>query len=91
MPGKHSVNLSISAGWLNLQPDFQRKRDGEGFTSSQILDGGCWGRWVCGFSGELVVQFSHENKQNSEIFNKKKSLLTKLFFSVSLNSEFSYF
>ena len=25
MSGKHGVNLSISAGWLNLLPNFQRK------------------------------------------------------------------
>ena len=43
------------------------------------------------FSGGLVVQFLHENKLNSEICNEKKSLLTKMFSSVRLNSEFSYF
>ena len=37
-----------------------------------------------------MVQFLDENKLNSEIFNEKKSLLTKMFSSVSLNSEFSY-
>ena len=43
------------------------------------------------FSGRLVVQFLHENKLNSEIFNEKKSLLTRMFSSARLNSEFSYF
>ena len=32
-----------------------------------------------------------ENKLNSEVFNEKKSLLTKIFSSVSLNSKFKYF
>ena len=48
-------------------------------------------RWGCDFSGGLVVQFLHENKLNSDILIKKKSLLTKVFSSASLNSEFSYF
>ena len=29
MSGKHSVNLSISAGGLNLLPNFQRKKKEE--------------------------------------------------------------
>ena len=70
---------------------FSKKRGGGGFTALQFLDGGCWGRWRCDFPGGLVVQFLHENKLNSEIFNENKSLLTKMFSSVSLNSEFSYF
>ena len=37
------------------------------------------------------VQFLHKDKLKSEIFNKNKSLLTKMFSSVNLNSEFSYF
>ena len=28
MSGKHSVNLTISAGGLNLQPNFQKKNGG---------------------------------------------------------------
>ena len=44
MSGKHSVNLSISAGGLNLPPHFQKKKKGGkgGLTSAQYLDGGCW-------------------------------------------------
>ena len=37
------------------------------------------------------MQFLHKDKLKSEIFNKNKSLLTKMFSSVNLNSEFSYF
>ena len=37
------------------------------------------------------MQFLHKNKLKSEIFNKKKSLSTKIFSSVNLNSEFSVF
>ena len=37
------------------------------------------------------VQFLHKNKLKFEIVNEKKSLLTKMFSSVSLNSEFSCF
>ena len=35
--------------------------------------------------------FLHKNKLKSEIFNENKSLLTKIFSSVNLNSGFSYF
>ena len=41
--------------------------------------------------GGLLVEFLHENKLNSEIFKEKKSLLTKTFSSVGLNTELSYF
>ena len=37
------------------------------------------------------VQFLHKDKLKSEIFNENKSLLTKMFSSVNLNSEFRYF
>ena len=37
------------------------------------------------------MQFLHKDKLKSEIFNENKSLLTKMFSSVNLNSEFSYF
>ena len=37
------------------------------------------------------VQLLHKDKLKSEIFNENKSLLTKMFSSVNLNSEFSYF
>ena len=42
------------------------------------------------FQRGLLVEFLHE-KLNSEIFKEKKSLLTKKFSSVSLNTELSYF
>ena len=43
MSGKHSVNLSISAGGLNLLPNFQKEKWGKGsLTWTQFLDGGCW-------------------------------------------------
>ena len=37
------------------------------------------------------VHFVHKDKLKSEIFNEIKSLLTKMFSTVNLNSEFSYF
>ena len=37
------------------------------------------------------VQFLHKDKIKSEIFNEIKSLLTRMFSSVNLNSEISYF
>ena len=43
------------------------------------------------FQRGLLMEFLHENKLNSEIFKEKKSLLTKKFSSVSLNTELSYF
>ena len=88
MSRKHSVNLSISTGELNLLPNFQKR--GEGLSWSQVLNGNCWKRWGWDFSG-VVVQFLHKNKLKSEIFNKKKRLSTKMFSSVNLNSEFGVF
>ena len=50
------------------------------------------GRQGCDFSGWWWgVQLLHKDKLKSEIFNENKSLLTKMFSSVNLNSEFSYF
>ena len=43
------------------------------------------------FTMVVGVQFLHKDKLKSEIFNENKSLLTKMFSSVNLNSEFSYF
>ena len=37
------------------------------------------------------LQFLHKDKVKFEIFNKNKGLTTKMFSSVNLNSEFSYF
>ena len=45
---------------------------------TKFLEGGCWER------GGL--QFSHKNKLKSEIFNDKKSLSAKIFFSVITNN-----
>ena len=39
----------------------------------------------------VKVQFLHIDKLKSEMFNENKSLLTKIFSAVNLNSEFSYF
>ena len=43
------------------------------------------------FTMVVGVQFLHKDKRKSEIFNENKSLLTKIFSSVNLNPEFSYF
>ena len=48
------------------------------------------GRWEWDFSVD-AVQFLHKNKLTSGMFNDKKCLLTKIFSSVNLNSEFNYF
>ena len=37
------------------------------------------------------MQYLHKSKLKSEIFNERKSLLIKIFSSVSSDSEFSYF
>ena len=37
------------------------------------------------------MQYLHKSKLKSEIFNERKSLLTKIFSSVNSDSEFSYF
>ena len=37
------------------------------------------------------MQYLHKSKLKSEIFNERKSLLTKNFSSVNSDSEFSYF
>ena len=37
------------------------------------------------------MRFLHKSKLKPEIFNKKKKLLRKMFSSVNLNLEFSYF
>ena len=75
---KHSVHPPpFCLGWeggLNLQPYFHNR------TGPQLLEGGCWERGVAFFRGG--VQFSQKNTLKSEIFNDKKSLLAKTFFSV---------
>ena len=95
MSGKQSVNLSISAGGLNLLPNFQ-KREGGRLGMIPLFRWGLLGkmevrlfRGGCVFRG--MVQFLPKNRLKTEIFNEKKNLLTKMFSSVNLNSKFSYF
>ena len=52
MSGKHSVNLSVSAGGLNLLPSFQKTKKWGRLNMVQFLDGGCWGRGLGDFSGK---------------------------------------
>ena len=81
---KHSVHppfLSAmgEGGWASDQ--IFKKWEG-GFTGSWFLEGGCWERGGWLFLGEGGCSFYIKNKLKSEIFNKKKSLQTKMFFSV---------
>ena len=77
------MNLSISAGGLNLLPNFQKKK-GDG---GRRGDGGVQGRlgmnaifrWgllekigVRFFRMRVGVQFLHKDKLKSEIFNENK-------------------
>ena len=62
----------ISAGGLNLQPNFQKEGS---LAGPQLLDGGCWERGGWLFSGGL--QFSQKNKLKAEIFNGKKQFISK--------------
>ena len=67
-------------GGLNLQPNFQKgRREGGGLTGPQLSDGGCRERGTDFFQGGCNV---HIKKLKSEIFNNKKSLQAKIFFSV---------
>ena len=53
MSGKHSVNLSIFAGALNLLPNFQERERGRGgLDMTNFFRWVCWGRWGWNFSGE---------------------------------------
>ena len=49
-------------------------------TGPQLLEGGCWERGGDFFQGSC--NFHIKNKLKSEIFNDKKSLYAKIFFSV---------
>ena len=99
MSGKHNVNLSISAGGLNLLPNFQKKKTkNKKQKGERRLDMNTIFRWgLLGKTGMKLfrmgvgVQFLHKDKLKSEIFNENKCLLTKIFSSVNLNSEFCYF
>ena len=87
------MNLSISAGRLNLLPNFQKKKGGGRIDMITIFRWGLLRKIGVRFfrMGVWGAQFLHEDKLKSEIFNKNKRLLTKIFSSVNLNSEFSYF
>ena len=71
----------------------KKKKMGEGrLHMNTIFRRGLLGKiGVRFFRMEVGVQFLHKDKLKSEIFNENKSLLTKMFSSVNLNSEFSYF
>ena len=69
-------------GGLNFQPNFQKGRGGLGRTST--FREGCWERVDDFFHGGDAI-FTHK-KLKSEIFNNKKSLQAKLFFSVITNN-----
>ena len=63
---------------MNLQPNYQK---GRGLTGPQLLEGGCWERGgVDFFQGDC--NFHIKNKLKSEIFNDKKCLSAKIFFSI---------
>ena len=47
-------------------------------TGPQLLEEGCWERWGDFF--RVGVQFSHNNKLKSEIFNAKRVYKQKHFF-----------
>ena len=68
-------------GGLNFQPNFQ-KGGGLGMTST--FREGCWERVDDFFHGGDAI-FTHK-KLKSEIFNNKKSLQAKIFFSVITNN-----
>ena len=91
MSGKHSVNLSISAGGMNLLPNFQQKKKKKKM-GERRLDMNTFFIW--GLLGKIGVrffrmgirmQFLHKDKLKSDIFNENKSLLTKIFSSVNSN------
>ena len=95
MSGKHSVNLSISAGGLNILRNFQKrkKKMEEGrLDMNTIFTWALLGKIGVRFLRmEVGVQLLHKDKLKSEIFTENKSLLTKTFSSVNFNSEFTYF
>ena len=69
---------SLSAGGLKLLPNFQNR--GGGLTGSQFLEGDCWN--IRGDFFREDFSFYIKNKLKSEIFDYKKGLYTKMFFSV---------
>ena len=60
------------------------KIKGGGLTGPQVLEGSCWERVGYLFSrgGREACNFHIKTKLKSEIFNDKKSLQVKMFFSV---------
>ena len=55
------------AGGLNLQPNFQKKKGGRGFTGPQLSEVGCWerGQWLLWGGGGRGCNF-HIKKLKSE-------------------------
>ena len=68
-------------GELNFQPNFQ---NGAGLGRTSTFREGCWERGDDFFQGGNAV-FTHK-KLKCEIFNNKKSLRAKIFFSVITNN-----
>ena len=66
----------LSAGGWAFNTNF---KNGGGLTRSQLLEGVCWERGGNFFQGGC--NFDIKNKLKSEIFNDKKSLQAKIFFS----------
>ena len=64
---------------LNHQPKFLKV--GGGLTGPQLLEVNCWEKGGDFFQGE-GCNFHIKNKSKSEIFNVKKGLSAKIFFSV---------
>ena len=83
------TSLFLLGSWISYKI-FKKRRGWVGVAGEDggeiFQDGGEGGE-----GGGGLVQFLQKNKLKSEIFNKNKSLLTKMFSSVNLNSEFSYF
>ena len=67
IPPSYYGKPCLSAGGMSLQPNFQKLEAWQNLN----LKGCCWERGLL-FSGRL--QFPHQNKLKSEIFNDKKSL-----------------
>ena len=62
----HSVHPPLSAGEVNLQPNFQK---GGRFTEPQPLEGICWERGGDFFFFGGGLQFSHKNKSKYQNLN----------------------
>ena len=74
---------------FSLQPHFKKGGGGGGggLTGSQVLEGSYWERGGDFVQGTLCT-FYINNKLKSEILNDKKSLYTKMLFSVVTNNLF---